>query len=238
MGNSSISIEGNTMDAALNPAVLYGAKIHSVSISATPARFGLTELSSYEVCYNRNLSILNAGIRASLFGFELYKEMLFGITLSNDFLNNFHAGININYHEITIKNYGTSGTASLDAGLNYNIRKRFSIGFSFINLNSADIGGDKLDQETNVGLSYQALDNFLISFRIEKNILYDANYNAGLEYKIAPELAIRLGINSEPEIFFGGVGFKHSSLTFDYAYSFHNILGNTHSFSISMNFEE
>ena len=238
MGNSAISIIGNAMDASVNPAILTGSKINSAAISATPARFGLTELGSYEICYNRNLNYLNAGVRSSLFGFELYKELTFGLTLSKNISENIHAGININYKNISIKYYGNNGAIFFDFGVMHTINKRISYGFSFINFNGAEIGGDKLDQIFNTGLSYYALDNFLLSFRIEKNILYNTSYDAGFEYRIIPEFAIRLGINSEPEMFFGGLGFKYSDLMFDYAFSFHNILGDTHSLSLSVNFED
>jgi len=237
MGNSAIGIEGNALDAALNPAMLYGSNIHSASIAATPARYGLSELSTYEACYSRNFKYFNTGLRASLYGFDLYKETIVGLTVSASFANNFHAGINVNYHSVSIKNYGSDGTVSIDFGLIHNISKYFDLAVSFVNLNSAKIDREIIDQTVNAGIDFHPIKSLILSFMVENNSLYDPNYNAGIEYKIIPEIALRLGVKSEPEIFFAGLGFNYSKLAFDYAYSFHNILGDTHSFSININFE-
>lgn len=238
MGNTAISIEGNAMDAVINPAVLSVSQNHIISISATPSRFGLSELNSYEICYNKSFNYFDAGARCSLFGFDLYKELTYDLTLSKKIFSAFIVGMNINYNSISIKNYGSRGALSIDIGLIHELNKKISYGISFTNLTGSEIGGDKLDQTINAGFTYDALDELILSFRIEKNLLYKPDIKTGFEYKVIRQFAVRFGISSEPEMFFGGFGFEFSQVLFDYAFSYHNILGDTHSLSISVNLEK
>jgi len=231
-------IKGDALDAGLNPSILSFSKNHSITISATPARFGLSELAIYEIGYNRNIKYCVAGINCSLFGFELYKELSLGLTFSKTVATGLHTGININYNSVTIKNYGSSGAMSLDAGLLYEISGRISAAFSFTNISGAEIGGDRICQTLNAGLGYKALDELFLSIRIEKEKDFDASVYSGVDYKIIKRLSVRFGICAEPAMFFGGFGFGYSNMIFDYAFSFHSILGDTHSFSIGMKFDE
>ncbi len=226
------------MDAALNPAVLDRSQKHSISISATPARYGLTELAEYKISYNHDFGYLNTGLRCSMFGFELYKELITGLTISKQLFANLQAGINANYNTVSIKNYGSNGIFSIDVGILHELSDKISYGISLTNLTGAKRGNDKLDQVINAGINYKAFKELLLSIRMEKNFLYETCFDAGIEYKIIQQLPVRFGMSSEPEIFYAGFGFEYLPIFFDYAFSYHNILGNTHSFSISVDIEK
>jgi len=235
-GNSSFCTNGNALDAKANPANL--SSIENISFFATPYKFELTELSSYELSYNRNIRFIDFGTRFSIYGFDLYKEFTFGLTIARYITNSLKAGININYHRVIIKNYGSDGSVSLDLGLNYFLNNYLSFGFSWINFNNASIGGDNLDQEVNFGISIYPLEHLTLFSRIEKNILFKPNLNFGLELLIDDMFSFRGGTNSNPEMIFTGLGVKYSKTSFDYAVSYHNILGLSHSFSLSWDFEK
>jgi len=234
-GNSSFCTNGNTLDAKVNPANLNS--LENISFFANPYKFELTELSSYELSYNRNIRFIDFGTRFSVYGFDLYKEFTFGLTLARCITNSLKAGININYHRVTIKNYGSDGSVSLDLGLNYFLNNYLSFGFSWVNFNNASICSDNIDQEINFGISLLPLENLTLFSRIEKNILFKTNLNFGLELLIDGMFSFRAGINTNPEMLFTGLGVKYYNTNFDYAISYHNVLGFSHFFSLSWDFE-
>lgn len=237
MGCANIT-DGNVRDVCLNPAVLSAAPLHLLYASAEPSRFGLSELGTYFIGYERNINFCRAALSFTVFGYDLYHEQTIKLGLSKKIFNNLNGGISLNYNSITIKNYGSSGNISVDAGLVFELTKDINSAFSVTNLTNSGIGSDRFEQLFNAAVSYRVAKEFLVCLRIEKEKGFDAALFAGFEYEIINSLFIRSGISGNPEMYYCGFGYKHTTISFDYAFSFHNILGSTHSFAIGINFDE
>lgn len=237
LGNPSVINNGDALDAKTNPANISDISINKLSFSSTPFRFGLSELATYEISYNKSFQIASFGLRSTMFGFELYKEITLGLTVTKKIYDVLILGTNINYNHLNIKNYGNDACISFDFGINYKLSNYFYIGLSYLNINGAKYGSDLLEQKINLGVICKALDNLSFFGGLENTNYNRVNKIISLEYNINSMITFRSGINTEPEMFFSGFGIVYKYFIFDYAFSFHNILGFSHSFSLGYNFD-
>ncbi len=107
--------------------------------------------------------------------------------------------------------------------------------------------GDKLPSTLKIGLAYGVKGMpLLLSCDFNKPIDNDWRLNCGIECRFSPALRFRVGYNSqlvkdlETDGFCGGLGFKLGNYQVDYAYVPYNneLLGETHRFSIGLEFRE
>ncbi|MDZ7607223.1 MAG: hypothetical protein U5K79_16945 [Cyclobacteriaceae bacterium] len=71
-----------------------------------------------------------------------------------------------------------------------------------------------------------------------KDIEFDPEIRAGLEYWINQKFAIRTGINSEPFSGFAGIGLKLKQFDIDYAACSHQFLGLNHQLSVVFHYQK
>ena len=73
--------------------------------------------------------------------------------------------------------------------------------------------------------------------RCSKELTSPLEWNLGAEYVVVPELALRLGISSEPSLLCGGVGIHLAPVAVEYGLTHHRQLGETHYLSVSIDLE-
>jgi hypothetical protein len=174
------------------------------------------------------------------YGYELYRENKFLFSYSRKILKGIHIGTALNYHLVTIKNYGNDGAIYLNIGSLAYLSQQIRFGFNFSNINSATWGSEKdqIPLLMDMGFSYTYPDVLIISASLRKDIRYKAGLSAGIEYTILDILSIRSGISTEPLKYASGTGIHISHFTFDYAFFLHQELGITHQISIIFSFNE
>jgi len=204
----------------------------------SPSPFGLTELANGFFCYNEPTGIGSFAAGGMTYGFELYRENRFLVAYSFNYNNNFFAGGAVNYHTVSIKNYGNCGVFYIDLGGLIYITSFFRWGFFLHNVNHASFGNDddQIPLIMNSGFSCDITNLLSLNFSIEKDIRYNPSFQAGINYDIIDNISLRSGFSNNPSCYSGGVGINFSYFSLDYAVFNHPDLGVTHQAGIIISF--
>jgi hypothetical protein len=76
-----------------------------------------------------------------------------------------------------------------------------------------------------LGIAWQTSKSFITSAEVEKDLVNKPIIKAGLEYHFVNPLYIRIGFLSNPTQFTFGFGLEFGNLSFDFASSYHMVLG-------------
>jgi len=232
------SMANNSLAIFYNPSGLGQMKFGEFSAFYSPAPFGLPELSVQALTYAQptKFGVLGAGIKN--YGFDLYREFNFILSYANVYKKKIYLGLNVNYFNLSIKNYNSASSFGLDAGAMIYMNKYLRWGFMGKNVTGATIGvsKEKLAQIYRTGLNYQPVDNINLMFEIEKDVKFPVSIRGGFEYSILDYVDLRAGVGSEPTSFAGGFGFYFSVFQLDYAINKSPDLGITHNGTLTLNF--
>jgi hypothetical protein len=132
---------------------------------------------------------------------------------------------------------GSSSTFGLDVGVQASLWQRTRVGAALVNLNNPTMGNPTphdLPQIFRAGICYEPLETVSTVIGTERILGHDVEFSIGSEAWIFPELALRLGVTSDPNRFTAGFGIRVRQLQLDYAYLTHPELPGTHQVSIGM----
>jgi hypothetical protein len=235
MANTRIAVVGDVWALFQNVGGLSCMSKVQTGISYTPGLFNINELSTACAVMGLPTPVGCFGCAARKYGCRLYNELTLGAAFASN-LSDFHFGIVCWYHNINIAGYGSAGTIILDAGFLVRLMPELDIGLILGNLSASTVGESKtlLPQKIGSGISYRPLQGFSIATDIEKETMFPPVVRCGIEYVFSNTLALRAGIGSETAHYSGGIGIFVSSLHFDYGVTFHQVLGLTHIFSITI----
>ncbi len=217
-----------------NPAGISNLKDREISISYIPAQFEIPELSKKAIAYFEPSLPIKFGAGVQIFGFSLYKEMTFKLSLARNF-NLFNIGVNLNYNLVSIKNYGSAGAFSADFGFVSNPLKFLKFGFILKNFVATKLGQarENLPKEFDFGVAILPYENLIISAQVDKEIYFKESFKYGVEYAVENFLFIRAGFTNYPVQYSGGFGLKIFLFKVDYSINQHQSLGLTHQFTFS-----
>ena len=238
LSHSDVALSNDVFAIFNNPAGLAQMNWREAGIYYSPAPFGLTELSNGYIAYNEPLSTGAVSFGAMTYGFELYRESKIIAGFSYNYLNKFFAGIALNYHSVSIRNYGNANVLYINIGGLAYLTKDIRWGFSFHNLNRATLGDEK-DQVPvvfNSGFSFNVIENLSMNAAIEKELIQNPSILFGIDYEVMKYISIRTGFQNEPSMFTAGVGINYSYFSLDYAVFSHPDLGFTHQAGIIISF--
>ncbi len=235
MGSAFTGLSNDCFSIFYNPAGLNNIKFNEASFFVFPYQYGLKELSTTILLFNIFTKYGTFGFAAKKFGFELYKELTGSIAYANNY-NQINFGVTININSLSIRNYGNDITVGLDVGVLFPLSQNFDIGFTVKNINAPTIGKkrEKLPQALLTGIAYNPVDNFVLTFDMQKEYKSDLCFASGLEYKIFDLVYLRLGLRNLPSTYSAGIGVEFNLLRLDYAFVNHQELGLSHSMTVSI----
>jgi hypothetical protein len=238
VANSDVAQSNNVFAIFSNPAGLAQMNWREIGLFYSPAPFGFTELANGYIGYNEPFSFGSIGIGAMTYGFDLYRESRVLLAFSYNYNNIFFAGASLNYHSVSIKKYGSSGTLYGDLGGIIYITNFIRWGFAVHNINHASYSSyqDQIPVILNTGFCADILEDFSITGAVEKDIRYNASVSAGFEYNIIKYLSIRTGFSDEPSRFTAGIGIHYTIFNLNYAVFTHQDLGLTHQMGLIISF--
>jgi len=238
MGGAFTSLADNSSAVYYNPSGISQLPFREVSVFYSPSPFGLKELAYGSINYVEPTRFGVFALSAKTYGFELYREITATISYANNFGKKIHYGLNLNYFNLSIKNYGSASSFGIDVGVLAYLTDFMRWGFAAFNVNRPSVGTqkDKLPQVYRGGISVQPKNYLNFILDVEKDTRFHASVKFGMEYNVYEMVDIRSGIGTAPSRFSGGIGFNYSLFNISYAFNTHQDLGLTHQGSISINF--
>ncbi len=238
-GNTFVGLADDVWAIHFNVAGLAGLSNYQVSVFYSPQPLGLSELSlsSFAAAIPTRDGVVCLSARR--YGFELYRELSGSLAYSN-IITGIHLGINLNYHMVSIKNYGSAGALGIDLGILIPLIDKLRWGISMKNINSPKIGSssEKIPQCLTGGFAFLPLENLSLMLDVQKETSFEPSTRFGFEYRVVDAIALRGGYCNEPASYSTGIGIRYSFFSIDYAVSIHPILGWTHSFSVTIQREQ
>jgi hypothetical protein len=241
LGNAYTGVRGDFWALYANPAGLSGMKDMQAGLFIE-RRFLVQQLNFGTAAFAMPFKTRHvAGIDFGGFGFGGYTESKVALSYAASVLDNLSLGVKMHYLRTSIPTYGNAGALIIDAGVNAEIAKGLSFGFSGHNLNQARLSTQTIEKEQlpstlALGLAYQASDKVLIVADIERQVNFPYSFRGGVEYAILPILKARIGAATAPVMFNAGLGLNIKGLEVDWANSFHEYLGYTPSLSLGYRF--
>lgn len=169
------------------------------------------------------------GLSFRHFGFSLYNEIKTGLAFGMHFGNSFAAGIQLDYLRFHIEdNNGTKNLVTFEIGLQYRVKEQFCLGVHFFNIVPIKLTDDPVERLSSVirlGIGWQVSRNFIASAEVEKDLVTQPTFKAGMEYHFVNPLYVRIGFLTNPAQFTFGFGLEFGKFSFDIASSYHMVLG-------------
>jgi hypothetical protein len=233
MGGAYIGLANDVWAIFYNVAGLSDLSSREVSFFYTPGQFGLSELtrSTLAIGFPTRLGVF--GLAARRYGFDLYHEVTWTASYANR-VSGLSVGVNLNYHTVSIQNYGSSGAVGIDVGVLLGFSRHVRWGVAAKNVNSPTIGesGEPLPQTFSAGIAYLPTQSLSLTLDYVKETNFDPSSRFGFEYRIIDAVALRGGVSDRPSEYAGGIGIQYGIVAIDYAFFMHQELGITHQGSI------
>ncbi len=236
LGTAGVALQ-DVWSAKKNQAGI--ALLKNPSISAGyENKFGLKELSTKSAVFALPLKNINIGAAFQSYGVDSYNEVKTGLSLAKSFGPKLLIGVGLNYHQLSITNYGDANSLSIEVGLQYNVLPNLWLASHIANPNQSKYG-DNTDQvipaHIQFGGTYIFSDQLLITSEFEKVLDSQADFKTGIEYKVVKFVALRGGISVNPFKQYAGFGVNYQKVNIDFAVASHPILG--YSPQISLGYE-
>lgn len=210
------------------------AYIHQTSFAIFgEQRFLLAGLNSFAATTALPTKSGTVGLVLQYFGFETYNEQKIGLAYARKLFDQVALGVQFNYLNTRITEYGTKGVISAEVGLQANITQQLRLGVHVSSPFSVAITDeDIVPTILKLGLAYEWSKKVMVAAEVEKDMDYPPILKLGINYKIVDKLSLRAGVGSNPVRNSFGIGIHLKNLTIDVASSFHQILGFTPSVSV------
>lgn len=239
MSNSDVAVSNDVFALFNNPAGMAQINWREVGIYYSPSPFGFTELANGFIAYHEPFDFGSVAVGGMTYGYELYHESKITAGTAYNYLNKVFVGIAINFHTVSIENYGNDNALYINLGGLYYLTPSFRLGFSILNLNRATFGKEKdnIPQIFNTGFSYEVRNDLTVNIAMEKDIRYNYSLRGGIEFNLTDYLSLRSGFSNEPSQYSAGLGINYSFVSLDYAFFTHKDLGLTHQAGLIISFD-
>lgn len=210
-----------------NQAGLTGARHPSVSVGFEKLFLG-QEVSTQSALFILPYKQQVFGLSFQRYGFSAYNQQQIALAYARDFGNVLSLALDINFHQLQIKGYGSSMAYSVEAGVQYKLNAACRLGAHIANPGQSGFekGMDALiPVKMEFGVSYQFSDKVLLAAAVEKTLNFNADVRSGLEYRLIDWLALRGGISANPFKQYAGFGLNYQKFRLDMAAQKHASLG-------------
>ncbi len=162
-------------------------------------------------------------------GTTLFSERKIGVAFAKSFGDRFSFGLQFDYLNVSISEYGNKNLFTFEAGLQYFLLAEKLVVGAHVNnplrLTIDEETDEKLPTVMRFGLNYSPSKKVSVLAEIEKDLNYAPVYKAGVEYRIVEKFSLRGGFNANPFQGAFGIGLNLKNLTIDVASLFHPQLG-------------
>jgi hypothetical protein len=193
--------------------------------------YGLPGLAWSRAAGSWSSGRLAAGVGLSALGVDRYREQDAQVVVGGTPSAGVAVGLGIHALMVSAgQDYGDVVPA-FDAGVCWR-SGRVRVGAAGLRLNSPRWhDGTELPPRVVLAGSWQPVDEALLALDLGREGS-DEDAAFGAEFRLIPELALRLGVAVVPLRFAAGLGAAVGPLGFEYAYQFHPVLKDTHVFGL------
>ena len=188
--------------------------------------YGLEGLSQTMISAVFPAGIGWVGLSVQSSGGALYRETTVGFSFSRKIAPPALIGLTARRTTVAIARYCSSGSWSMDAGLQLRLPSGFRLGIAG---NTPDQSGSFI--RVGVGRMSEQLG---VGIQIDHDPRSGFTWRLGQEFRPMRFLVLRGGITAQPSQLFAGCGLNVSNVTIDYSVASHPVLGATHRFSLSL----
>lgn len=171
----------------------------------------------------------NAGFNFQYNGTSSYNQFRVGGYYAMNFGKVFAASVGMNLYQYRLKGYDASFGFTPDLGLTAKVEKAV-FGVFWGNMTDNKYGGtynEEIPSFIRFGGSYYFQENFILALEGVQDLGADIGFRGGLEYIIEEVVGIRAGYSSLPEQTSFGASIYLKDFSFDFAGSWHPMLGFT-----------
>jgi len=207
--------------------------------TASERRFNLSDLSSFVAGLAIPTRSGTFGLGVHYFGFSAFNEQKIGLAYARKLLKTFSIGVQFDYLNTKIAEYGNKGVFTFELGLLMRISKNIRLATHLFNPARTKLNeGENLPTVFSFGGAYRPSEKVVLVVELEKEISFSARVKAGIEYQVQERVYLRTGISTEPTQASFGLGFKiKDGLKIDVASSYHQVLGYSPSAGLSFQFK-
>jgi len=198
-------------------------------------RFLLSELTTAQLGGYYALSEYNfVSISISSYGFSDYKENQISTAFTRKLMDDLALSVNFDYNQTSISEHGQTSYLTYGIGLAGNFSKRISYGMYVFNFQNNEIApSSDSNAFIQFGVSNKVTDKLTLHGEAEKYIDENLNIKVGVDYRLHPSIALRLGYYTDPGAFsFGFSYFLSPLLQIDMAAQYDILLGTSPSISL------
>ncbi len=245
MGGAFCAVADDAHGPHYNPAGMVQVQSRKVTLN-TARLFGLADLACHSISVLQPSRWAALGLGAQRFGGALYRESSLSLSLARPLAKDLFLGLSLRGLQLAISGYGVDHALVLDLGVLAAMNQSLKWGFSVRNLNDGHLGRQQegIPQDLIMGFAFRPHAGLLLSADLGPDLSpcsegtrslarYPIFLRLGQEFCLWPPLTLRLGLQTRPARFSGGMGVRAGPLRLDYCYRSHEILGGSHHISLS-----
>lgn len=226
----------NAFSVVNNPATISDLKKWQAGVFGEK-RFGQKELGTSNFSIAVPNKWVDFGAAVNLYGFDKFNQQRFVLAASKKLAPTFSLGVQLNYLNTAVSEYGNAGAWVLGAGVYYQPVSKIKVAFMIFNPNQQQLSNkvsDKVPTYARFGVSYQVNEKVDVLAETEQALEQKTIFRSGIKYHVNKRISFAVGASSQPVLFTFGTTVKTNKVAIDFAAQVHQILGVIPQFSLRL----
>ncbi len=235
LGDASVSLQ-SPLSVLSNPAGFANEKQLVFGVQYEN-RFLLSELSTASAFLVLPVGKTNFGFSFSQFSQDLFGETKLSFAVAKKLAGRVLAALQFHYFGLNLpENREHATTLMVDLGAQYRLGPDFWLGAQIFNPHPMTLQSLHLEFDypmvMRLGVHKTFDELVLVAIDVRKQDDRPVGVSSGLELRVMEQLQLRLGFETQWSLFSMGVGYSINRIQTDLAFSYHQCLGYSPSFSI------
>lgn len=215
--------------ATANPGALARQQVIALHFTGEQ-RYMLSGLYRFQAGIAVPSSIGGWGFMTDHERFDRYSQLSAGFAYARTLYTGLQLGATFNYTTVSYAGIGRASAASMGIGMLFRFSDHVRIGFHFHNAAGLrfSAGSDQVAGTVYAaGLGWDISSLLSLSVEFVKQAYGPVQLNAGLVYRPAQRIQVRLGVTDGVQSFFAGAGMSLKTIRFELVSNFHPYLGSS-----------
>ncbi|HOW28170.1 MAG TPA: helix-hairpin-helix domain-containing protein [Elusimicrobiota bacterium] len=235
MGEAMTAVIGDANSLYYNPAGLRFSK-HSELLTSYSQIMAMSDLTYSVAAFSFPTRRFGGwGFSYSQFGPAFYQETEIAVTNSVFLSPQASFGYTLKQSSLKLKRYGSGSAMGIDLGVAGQVHPMVHVGVSVRNANQPNLGSipESPSQDLRAGLVFRPVAGYVTALDTVKPVNGELSYRAGQEVQLSRLLSLRFGVQTSPNRYSAGLGFRFKGGRFDYAFISHPYLESQNQMTLS-----